>query len=82
MVIIHNSELLSETNDTTGTSGLQLLSKSLEELIARLVGGGWSSTDLSSENFRGEFFVIKGATSVFVIELVKIFQILIRINKI
>ena len=81
VVVIHNSELLSKTDDSTGTSGLQLVSESLKESFSGLGSLGWGSSNLTTEHFRGKLFVVQSSTSVFIIKTVKSIQILIK-NKI
>jgi len=76
VVVVHNSELLSETNDSTGTSGLQLVSELLEHSCASLGSSGWGSSNLTTEDFRSELFVVQTSTSVFIIKIVKSIQIL------
>jgi len=82
VVIVHNTELLGKANDTTGTTGLQLVAKSLEEIvtIGSALSGG--ATDISLEDLTGELSVVKSTTTVLIVKVVKSVQVLkITINK-
>ena len=82
VVVVHNTELLGKANDTTGTTGLQFVAKSLEEVVATGAALGGGTTDISLEDFTGEFSVVKSATAILVVKVVKSVQILrITINK-
>ena len=78
VVVIHDSKLLSKSDDSTSTSSLKLLSEFFEESVSSLGTLGWGSSNLSSKNFRGKLFIIKSATSIFVIQSIKSLQILIN----
>jgi hypothetical protein len=82
VVVIHNAELLAESDDATGTTGLKLGAELLEESLAALVGGSWGATDLSAEDFAGELSIVEGAGTVLIVKVVESIKILIRINKI
>ena len=82
MVIIHDSELLGESDDTAGTTGLQLVSEALEEVLAAGTAAGGGATDVSLEDLRGELSVVQGARAILVVKVVEGVQVLLIVRKI
>ena len=82
MVVIHDSELLGEADDAAGSSGRELTSQLAEEVFTGGLTSGWGcAADIPSEDFRGEFTVLKNAGSILIIDTVKSVKIL-NANKI
>lgn len=83
MVIVHDFELTGKADDATGTSGGQLLAKSVDKDVT---GGnscfaGGASADGVTEKVRGEFTVCDDTGSVVVINIEKGVEILLNVNK-
>ena len=77
MVVIHDPELLGETNDATGSTRGEFLSKLSEKVFSGgFAFGGCSSANISAENLGGKFAVFEHARSVLIIDPVKAVQIL------
>ena len=76
MVIVHDAELLGQTDDAAGTTRLQLVSEALEEILSRGLATGGSATDISSENLACELTVVKRTATVLVVKVVEGVQIL------
>jgi len=78
VVIVHDFELTGKADDATGTSGGQLLAKSVDKDVT---GGnscfaGGASADGVTEKVRGEFTVCDDTGSVVVINIEKGVEIL------
>ena len=76
VVIVHDAELLGEADDATGTTGLQLVAKALEEVFTSSLATGGSATDLSLEDLAGEFTVVEASRLILVVEVEEGIQIL------
>ena len=82
MVVVHNSELLGEADNSTGTSGCELGSELREEIFSGCLSSRWSGTaNVPAEDLGGEFTVLESTGSVLIVNAVESVQILDK-NKI
>ena len=69
VVIVHDTELTGETDDTAGTTGGELLSEALDEVLGGGLAtlGGGDGANLTAEKTTGKFSVVKRAALIGVI---------------
>mmetsp|Transcript_102553 Transcript_102553/g.141818 ORF Transcript_102553/g.141818 Transcript_102553/m.141818 type:complete len:335 (-) Transcript_102553:40-1044(-) len=79
VVVIHNTELLSKTNNTSGTARGKLLAELFKESFRTLPLslGRLSTTDVTSENLRCKLMIVQGTATVFIVNVEKSFKILL-----
>lgn len=77
VVVVHNTELLAETDDASSTTRLQLGSQSLEKVItSSLASTGGGATNFSLENLAGELTIVDSSRFVGIVQVVERVQIL------
>ena len=82
MVVIHNAELLSEANDSSSTTALQLVLQSLKKVFTGGSATGRGATNIPLKDLTGKLTIVKRATSILVIDVEQSFQVLFERNKI
>jgi len=79
VVVVHDSELLSQSDNSTGTAGGQLGAEAFEEVLSsRCTAGGGSSTNIAAEQLRSEFLIVDSTAHISVVALEKRIQVLSR----
>jgi len=70
VVVIHDTELTAEADDTAGTTGGELLSEALDEVLGGGSGtlGGGDASDFTAKNTDGKLSVVKGAALISVVD--------------
>ena len=76
MVVVHNAEVSAETDNSSGSTGEELLSEDLKELLSVLETTTGSSQVLSAVEGVSELSVVDGATAVSVIKVEKALEVL------
>jgi len=78
VVVVHDAELLGETNDSTSTTGSQLLAKLIKKSFGTVVGrlGRRGTTNITTEDLRSELTVVNGTIMRLVIDVEKGIQVL------
>ena len=72
VVIVHNSKLLAQANDSSGTTGSELLSQALEELLWLVSSlGRGRATDVVAEDSAGELSVLKSSRVINIVKSIK-----------
>jgi hypothetical protein len=72
VVIVHNSKLLAQANDSSGTTGSELLSQALEELLWLVSSlGRGRATDVVAEDSAGELSVLKSSRVISIVKSIK-----------
>jgi hypothetical protein len=72
VVVVHDSELLGEADDSTGTSGCELGSEFREEILSACLSSRWSgAANFSAEDFGGKFTVLESARSILIVDTVE-----------
>jgi hypothetical protein len=80
VVVVHDTELLAETNNATSTAGGKLLTETVNKIFGSGLGaGGGSGADLTSEDSICELFVLKRARVVSVVDREEGVEVLIII---
>ena len=82
MVVIHDAELLSEADDSSSTTALQLVLESLEKVLTVGSATGRGATNIPSKDLTGELTIVKRATLILVIDVEQSIQVLFERNKI
>ena len=76
MVVVHDAELLGETNDAASTATLQLITQALEKILTGSTTTSWGSANFPLEDLAGKFTVVKRSTAILVVDVVEGVQIL------
>jgi hypothetical protein len=77
VVIIHDSELLGQSNDATGTAGSQLGAEALKQVLSSgSAAGGRGTTNITAEKLGSEFLIVDSTAGVGIVALKESIQIL------